>query len=59
MKIQSLITAASVAAITLASGGSAFAQAKPAAPAAAPAAQPAVAHGPALAGVCILSLDGR
>jgi Skp family chaperone for outer membrane proteins len=59
MKIQSLITAASVAAITLASGSSAFAQAaaaKPAAPAAA--AQPSVAHGPALAGVCILSLDG-
>jgi outer membrane protein len=56
MKMQSLITAASVAAITLASGGSAFAQA--AAKPAAPAAQPAVAHGPALAGVCILSLDG-
>ena len=54
MKIQTLITAASVAAITLASGGSAFAQAKPAAPAA----QPTVAHGPALAGTCILSLDG-
>jgi Skp family chaperone for outer membrane proteins len=57
MKIQTLITAAGVAAITLASGGSAFAQAKPAAPAA-PAALPAVAHGPALAGTCILSLDG-
>lgn len=51
MKIQSLITAVSVAAITLASGGSAFAQA-------APSPQPAVAHGPVLTGVCILSLDG-
>jgi outer membrane protein len=50
MKNQSLISAASVAAILLASGGSAFAQA------AAP--PPAVAHGPVLAGVCILSLDG-
>ncbi len=50
MKIQTLLTAVSVAAVTLSASGSAFAQAA--------AAPPAVAHGPALAGVCILSLDG-
>lgn len=52
MKIQSLITAASVVAMSLASGSAAYAQA-----AAAPA-QPPVTHGPAIPGVCIVSLDG-
>lgn len=49
MKIQALFAAASMAAVTFAAAGSAYAQA--------PAAPP-VSHGPALTGVCILSLDG-
>ncbi|HEX5377303.1 MAG TPA: OmpH family outer membrane protein [Phenylobacterium sp.] len=50
MKIQTLLTAVSLAAVTLATGSSALAQANPAAP--------AVSHGPAIGGMCILSLDG-
>lgn len=52
MKIQTLIAAASVAAMSFATGEAAYAQA-----AAAPAA-PAITHGPALPGVCVLSVDG-
>ncbi len=53
MKIQTLIAAASVAAMSFATGEAAYAQA--AAPAAA---APAITHGPALPGVCVLSVDG-
>ena len=53
MKIQSLIAAASVAAMSFATGEAAYAQA--AAPAAA---APAITHGPALPGICVLSVDG-
>lgn len=52
MKIQALLAAASLAAVSFAATSQAYAQA-----AAAPAAPP-VSHGPVLAGVCILSLDG-
>jgi len=53
MKIQALLAASCVAALSLAGAGAALAQA-----AAAPAAAPAITHGPAIGGVCILSLDG-
>lgn len=52
MTIKALVTATCVAAITASASSAAFAQA------AAPAAAPAVTHGPALAGVCTVSVEG-
>jgi Skp family chaperone for outer membrane proteins len=53
MTIKALVAATCVAAITVSASSAAFAQAAPAA-----AAAPAVTHGPALPGVCVLSLEG-
>jgi outer membrane protein len=52
MTIKALVAATCVAAITASASTAAFAQA------AAPAAAPAVSHGPALPGVCVISLEG-
>lgn len=53
MSIKSLVAATCVAAITVSASSAAFAQA------AAPAASaPAVTHGPAIPGVCVISLEG-
>ncbi|MDP1599477.1 OmpH family outer membrane protein [Phenylobacterium sp.] len=52
MTIKALVAATCVAAITASVSTAAFAQA------AAPAAAPAVSHGPALPGVCVISLEG-
>ncbi len=52
MTIKALVAATCVAAITASMSTAAFAQA------AAPAAAPAVSHGPALPGVCVISLEG-
>ena len=52
MTIKALVAATCVAAITASAAPAAFAQA------AAPAAAPAVSHGPALPGVCVISLEG-
>lgn len=52
MSIKSIVAATCVAAITVSASSAAFAQA------AAPAAAPAVTHGPALPGVCVISLEG-
>jgi Skp family chaperone for outer membrane proteins len=52
MTIKALVAATCVAAITVSASSAAFAQAAPAA------AAPAVSHGPALAGVCVISLEG-
>ena len=49
MKMQKLLVTVSAAAMTLATSVSAFAQA---------AAPPAISHGPAISGVCIVSLEG-
>ena len=53
MSIKSIVAATCVVAITASASSAAFAQA--AAPAAA---APAVTHGPALTGVCVISLEG-
>jgi outer membrane protein len=52
MTIKALVAATCVAAITASASTAALAQA------AAPAAAPAVSHGPALPGVCVISLEG-
>lgn len=52
MTIKALVAATCVATITASLSTAAFAQA------AAPAAAPAVSHGPALPGVCVISLEG-
>ena len=52
MTIKALVAATCVAAITVSASSAAFAQAAPAA------AAPAVSHGPAIAGVCVISLEG-
>lgn len=53
MSIKSIVAATCVAAVTVSASSAAFAQA------AAPAASaPAVTHGPALPGVCVISLEG-
>lgn len=52
MTIKALVAATCVAAISASVSTAAFAQA------AAPAAAPAVSHGPALPGVCVISLEG-
>ena len=52
MTIKALVAATCVAAITASVSTAAFAQA------AAPAAAPAVSHGPALPGICVISLEG-
>jgi outer membrane protein len=52
MTIKALVAATCVAAITASASSAAFAQA------AAPAAAPAVTHGPALPGVCTVSVEG-
>ena len=49
MTIKALVAATCVAAVTISASGTAFAQ---------QAAAPAVNHGPALSGVCVLSLEG-
>jgi len=53
MTIKALVAATCVAAVTISASSAAFAQ-----QAAAPAAAAAVNHGPALPGVCVLSLEG-
>lgn len=55
MTTKALVAATTIAAILASAPAAAFAQA--AAPAA-PAAAPAVTHGPALTGVCVISLEG-
>lgn len=52
MTIKPLVAATLVAALSLSASSAALAQA------AAPAAAPAVTHGPALPGVCVLSIEG-
>jgi outer membrane protein len=52
MTIKPLVAATLVAALSLSAGSAALAQA------AAPAAAPAVTHGPAVPGVCVLSIEG-
>ena len=51
MKTKSLLSAASVALVTLAAASSALAQAAPPAP-------PPISHGAPIAGVCVVNLDG-
>jgi Skp family chaperone for outer membrane proteins len=58
MSIKALVAATCVAAITASMSSAAFAQAAAPAPAAPAAAAATVTHGPALAGVCVISLDG-
>jgi Skp family chaperone for outer membrane proteins len=53
MKMTSLLAATCVAAASLATASAALAQAAPAA-----AAQPPITHGPAIPGVCVVSLEG-
>jgi len=58
MTIKALVAATCVAAIAASASSAAFAQAAAPAPAASAAAAPAVTHGPALPGVCVISLEG-
>lgn len=53
MKIKSILVATCVAAASLATASVALAQAAPAGPA-----QPPITHGPAIPGVCVVSLEG-